>query len=252
MKKKYKIPVSRVIEVILFFFGMAMCILIFYIFTSWNYFLLQDLFGDFFRPGAIFPVSMSISFASAWTLFFLFSGIEYLKRKVNKWFLLAICLMIFALGTGFGFLYDFLGRSSLSSVLRDRNNKIVGTLKCVDNTGMFLAGSLVTCVPEPNLCNFTANITFTFLNGSSFTETHENEISFIAPYRVRRIYFSLSGYDENGTLREMSVGRDFSFLSEEENRERKDKLIAYLIGLFGVVLISIPNMMLNLKRLWEY
>lgn len=208
-------------------------------------------FGNVFSLDLILYIDLS-AFVS---LIFL-AGLLFLKiyiKKLNYWFIATIFLIVLFSSIGSSFIFNFFGASNLFLVLRDsyENGKIVGSITCKSDYGHLLVNNKVTCDFTPKLYNFTANVSFNLNNGSSFVETQYNTISFIAPYDTKRIGFNLVGFDEKNNSRKLEVSNDFKFYTEEETIQRNDKLIAYLLGLIGIVAFSIPNMMTNFKELYS-
>ena len=131
-----------------------------------------------------------------------------------------------------------------------KKNEIVGNLDCRDTFEFFVAGSEVTCDIQPAIKNYTVLINFSLENGSTKSIVNQNEISFIAPQDVKRISFTIYGYENPENILNLGTGRYFKFLTSEEETQRKDKIIAYWLGLLALILFSIPSMMINLRSLF--
>jgi len=169
---------------------------------------------------------------------------------------MTIILMIAIFTIGFAFISDTLGKPNLSSVLRDtdKNGEVVGEIDCIDDSKVFLANHYVSCTFTPELHNFNASVSFTYTNDTSDTKYYNTTeiISFISSYKTKRVGFNINGFDGNNTFRRLEVSRDFTFFTEEENIQRNDKFLAYLLGLLAIVAFSIPSMMVNFKNLYSF
>jgi hypothetical protein len=160
--------------------------------------------------------------------------------------------MLSAFVIGFVSLNEFLGLPNLSSILRDSNGKVVGEMNCKDESGNFLANNVVSCDFKPELKNFTVELKFYSTNNEvTFEKIYNKTITFKALRDMRRIDFIIEGFDENNNTKHLEVGRDFTFYTEEEYTQRNDKFIAYLLGLLGIIAFSVPNFMVNMKKLYK-
>jgi hypothetical protein len=228
----------------------AILIIAFYFLIEFNYSLFQQNFGNFLGLNTLLSIIVSIAFDSLIFESYLF--FKVFSKKINMWFLLTILLMVSSFTIGIGFISDSLGKPSIDLVLRDSdmNGKVVGNITCIDSSGNLLVNNIVTCNFLPKLHNFTANTTFSFINDTSSAETTKDIITFIAPSNVKRIGFDIVGFDGNNSLRKIGVSNDATFYTEEENASRNEKRIIYFLGLLGIVAITVPSMMVNLRRLY--
>jgi len=189
-------------------------------------------------------------------LFGFYYGLSIIYRKIivrssiNIWLETTVLLIMLFSISGFYFLGGFMSHD-LSSILRDsKNGTAYGVMFCTDNSGYFLVNSNVVCnVKQPDLHNFTINITFIFKNGTAFVETQNNNILFISPYDSKRIVFDLVGLDKTNNVVSLSTARDFEFYTENQYKERNSKFLTYLIGILTVIFIAIPSVMVNFKEL---
>jgi len=241
--------------VIFLFIGVLVNITFYLIFKNFTFNAFKNVFQDFVTgPDMLLFLYVGIIydliFICTYFIFSIYRKI-LLKTKIGHIWLETTLVLIILSGTiGYFFLTGFM-LHDLSSYLRDsKNGTIVGELNCTDSSGHFLVGSMVTCyVKQPNLYNFTTNITFTLSNDTSFTKSENNTISFISPPSMKRIEFNIVGLDKSNSSIILSTARDFEFYTESQYNDKKGQFITYLIGIFTIILIIIPSMMANFKTL---
>ncbi|MCK5040189.1 MAG: hypothetical protein KAR87_04435, partial [Candidatus Aenigmarchaeota archaeon] len=92
-----------------------------------------------------------------------------------------------------------------------------------------------------------------FIGENTTYKTIHNKLSFFPPkeQNVQRILFKFEGYDEHNHLRKLGVLKPFTFMTEEDKTKKIKDFVAYFLGLIAIVLFSIPNMMINLKKLYD-
>lgn len=248
MLRKKKIDKKYIITII---FIAIILIVATYLLIGFNYSLFQQNFGNLLGLNTLFSILVVTAVDSLILESYIIS--KKFSKKINMWFLLTILLMISSFTIGVGFISDSLGKPSIDLVLRESNinGKVVGNITCIDSSGNLLVNNIVTCNFLPKLHNFTANITFSFINGTAYAETTKDIITFIAPSNVKRIGFNIIGFDENNSLRKIEVSNDATFYTEEENTSRNEKRLIYFLGLLGIVAITAPSMMVNLRKLYE-
>lgn len=171
-------------------------------------------------------------------------------KKPNWWIIYTIGLMIALLSIGCVFIDSELGKPDLSLLLRHAGdtNVIMGNITCMDNSGKLLEKSIIYCNINPKLENISGSVSLRLNNGSTINQEFSSQVSFVAVENVEYINFFIRGIENNET-KGLVVGYPFTFLNEEENKNRQDKFIIYVLALLGIVLFSVPALMLNLKQL---
>lgn len=174
-----------------------------------------------------------------------------LNIYVNRWVLRTIVIMLFLFIIGCVYIVVESGSSlPLELVLRDSfNKKVVGEIKCKSESPLFLIGKEIRCETKPKFEKYVFMISFRLINGTKIVETHFNETIFTPIPNVEYITFIMSGVDENGIERQLEVGNPYKFYTQEDFRERKNKFITFILVLFGIVMFSVPQMMVNFKEL---
>lgn len=221
--------------------------------VTFNYAISTESFGNFLTSNVLISILVStVVDVAILESYVILKGVTKPKKTMNIWFLITVLLMILSFTVGLGFIADYLGKSSLDLVLYEGDLRSrVGNITCIDSSGTLIVDNAVTCNFLPKLHNFTANTTFNFINGTSFTETTNNTITFNALSDVKRIGFLIVGFDENNSFRKFEVSNDFTFYTKDDIVSRNEKRLIYFLGLLGIVAFSIPSMMVNLRKLYE-
>jgi uncharacterized membrane protein YhaH (DUF805 family) len=169
------------------------------------------------------------------------------KKRINWWFWGTVLLMLFFFYFGIFILDHQIGLQPIKLVLRNPDGSIydIKGIECSDN---FVIGENVSCKVLPKLKIESTKITFLFENG---TKEEINNLNFVAPDDLKSICFNINGIDMNNITRELSVCTTYRFLSKEEYAEKKKTFLNYLVVLFGIIFVTVPTTMLNIKRLWE-
>jgi len=251
-KKLVSLIRKRRNDIIVFaFVAVLLCLSVFAL-VGFNYFLFEESFGDILTP--FVKLSIILAFIVDFAIFesYIFLK-EKIKNRINIWILLTVLIMITSFTIGVGFISDILGKTTINLVLRDSNinGAVVGNITCLDDSKNLLVGRIANCSFYPLLHNFSVNVTLSIINGSSFTETTRDSVYFTPLSDVKRIAFSIAGLDENNSSRKLEVSNDITFYTQDETSQRDEKRIIYFLALLGVIAISIPNMMVNFRRLYE-
>jgi len=260
--KELRITKRKIIESVCKFkwyliFVFIVSLIFYYVINNYTYNFFKSSVQDFISsPDAIIYLYIG-TMVDLFLIFFYITLVAYRKfilhvKSKNAWLEVTILLIILSGMLGFFFLNSFTS-PELNSLLRDaRNGTVIGELNCTDNTGHFLANGIVICkIKQPDLHNFTVNISFTLKNGTTFVESQNNNISFISPYDMKRIQFDIVGLDKTNNSISLSTARDFEFYTESQYSESKGKYITYLIGIITIIFITIPSVMANFKKLCE-
>ncbi len=213
------------------------------LYSSWKLFLGEEVFRTMFYH-TLFILMLSS--------FILIIIAKLSKNGLNWWKSLTITLMFCLFYVGSVFIYLTVGIPDLDSILRDVDNSLepLGNLDCSDRDGFPVIGSEVTCTFEPELINYTTTINFTDSNNKFIrSDSSFNEIRFVIPENTSEIKFSIIGENKKGEAKNLEVTRKVSLIGEENRIERRETLVAYILGLLAVVLFSIPSMMSTLKDL---
>ncbi|MBN2095747.1 MAG: hypothetical protein JW727_06890 [Candidatus Aenigmarchaeota archaeon] len=175
-----------------------------------------------------------------------------LRNIPNHWFIDTVLVMFIFFCIGLLFITSVLGGYELNLVLRNENqpNLIEGNINCTASGNIIFVGEKVYCKYSPTLYNTTSKVKFSYLNKSFETEIFSDQIAFIAPANVTSIEFRIEGYDSEGKFRKLIVSNSYNFLKPEEFEQSREKFIQYLIALLGVIFISVPSAMVNLKNLY--
>jgi len=196
-----------------------------------------------------FAISSAIVFVLYSIIILIYTFQEMLgnKKKINWWFWGTVLLMLFFFYFGIFVLDDQIGLQPIKLVLRNIDGSIydVKGIECNNN---FVIGENVSCKVLPKLKNVTTKITFFFENG---TKEGINDLNFVAPDNLKSICFNVDGIDASNIKRELSVCTNYRFLSKEEYIERRKMFLSYLVGLFGVIFVTIPTAIVNIKKLWK-
>lgn len=232
-----------------FMWGLILGVLLF----SWPYFIygykafssnFSSAISDITKIGF---VVISLIYLVVYTvlLYYKFSK----EKKFNWWKINTFCIMVLLLIVGLMFIQSTLGQKKLDLVLREYGNdkKVLGNIQCTDNNNDLIVGNTVFCQMQPILTNISAYINFTLDNNSIISQNFSN-LRFIPPNNVKSIYLQING-DSEGKHMQLHIGYAVKFLDKDENEKRKEKFTAYILGLFGVILFSVPSMMVNLKDL---
>jgi len=167
------------------------------------------------------------------------------KKNPNWWFWGTILLIIFLFYTGIMIIDSKIGIKVIRLKLRNQDGSIYAE-KGIECSKNFLVGENVSCAVLPFLRNTTVNITFIFENG---TKEIINDLTFIAPNNLQRICFDVEGLDSNNLKKHLSVCNSYHFLTNEEYTERKKIFLSYVFGLFGLIFVTVPIVVLNFKKL---
>ncbi len=174
------------------------------------------------------------------------------KKPLNWWFVSTILIILYVFLTGIFFIDYAIGTKDIELVLRDTqdNYRIVGNISCSGSSGVITAGQRVICDFEPKLINYSAFVTFKLANGSLVLE-NINNLTFIAPEKIKDVAFSIQGVDAGGREWELSVSNAHNFPTLEEYEQNRGRILRYILALLAIVLFSIPSAMVNFKSLYR-
>lgn len=164
----------------------------------------------------------------------------------SRWITMTIFLMVLFFVTGTMIISHTFGESDLSLALRDCETKqIVGNITCKDANGRLFAENEIYCELSPKPFQIvSANVSFRLDNGGEKTIDFSN-YTFTAPYNSNYIFFKISGLNVYNQSSCTEIGYPFRFYTKEENDDRNNKIVSYMILLLGAVLFSVPQMMKN-------
>lgn len=166
-------------------------------------------------------------------------------------FIICILTSIFILLVGLFAIELIVGVPNLNSVLRDSNDvsKIVGSIDCEDDSNEFLDEGVVNCkIKKPIL--LAKESTILLFSKGTLLDNISDSLTFNASPEIDRIEFYIKGIDIDNVVINLEVGRNFKFVSPEQVVKNKDKRLAYVFGLLGIVLFSIPVAFLTLRDLY--
>lgn len=258
MSKKFKnLNKDTIKKIVIVVFFLVLIVIFLYIFKIMSDEWVRSL-RHIFGPqnlGLIF-VHLIVSVFAALILYFIIYLFHLLEtKKFNTWLYLTLCCYGVFLYVGFVAINLLVGVPILDSVLKDTDHNLntVGEINCFDSSFEYLIGSQVTCnIIKPTLIKFESEVTLIDSNNSKIIFRNNNSITFPALNDTRRIEFKIIGRTQKDfKYVRLEVGRNFKFLTQSESIENRNKRFAYTIGLLGIVLFSIPAMMINLRDIYR-
>lgn len=179
---------------------------------------------------------------------------EVIKKEENSWFYWTIAIGIILLITGTNGINALLGDLGENSVLRHtETGEIKGTLKCTGFTREKVPlDKTNTC--EINIDNIASHKTIVQFSGqinetSGYFFNESDEIEFPVPEGTENIQFKIELNTTEGEKYTLATGRDFKEISEDQIERNKERRVVYFLALLGIILFSVPRMMLDLKEL---
>jgi hypothetical protein len=185
---------------------------------------------------------------------------ELVKKwyKLNLWLILTILISLGLLLMGFYFIQNTYGEEPLTIFLNtcDGGNRLNDVnLTCQSNAQeQLIEGYLTTC----NLSslkifdNINGTITSILFNGTHYIDNFNQKIEFIPHHKTREIRFRILTTKNNITnCMDSNVREQLKFHSYEDAQDRKEKFNTYLLALFGIVIFSVPILILNLMNIWR-
>jgi hypothetical protein len=175
--------------------------------------------------------------------------------KARGWF--TLLLMLFVFFAGLLIINEVYGYQPTSAYLNINGNmqnryefNEKGNLKCSSFRGdLIMAGMKVNCKVIPSLKEvYYANITFTDNLGNERTEENKN-LSFIAQPNIYKVYFYISGIDQKNNPINISTAYPYTFYTPEEFKARQEGFATYLLGLLGLIFLTIPLMINQFREL---
>ncbi|MFH1591397.1 MAG: hypothetical protein ABIC95_05730 [archaeon] len=129
------------------------------------------------------------------------------------------------------------------------------TLICKDEFGDIKQGYLIKCHTEPELIFHSVNISYTLIDDDiaphKFIKSiNQTLFSFLPPDALKGISFKAYVYDSdsNNSIC-ISTGKNIELLEKEELSQRKKNYFIHISTLLGVVLFSVPYLILNFRKL---
>jgi len=176
------------------------------------------------------------------------------EKKFNFCFHLTICAVVSFFCIGIISISLFTNIQDLSSILKDKNNKDLpaGELKCYQSSGGILEGGMVKCnVTKPTLAQFNSTVTLIDRYNNFTPIVGSDIIEFEAKGGTTYVYFEIEGATPEGNHVSLHVGRNIEVVSQEELDDKKDRRLAYVVGLIVLILFSVPSAILNLRELYR-
>jgi len=198
----------------------------------------------------LFVISIFASLLIIFLSLFLFK-----KLKNKKWFLVTIGLMLTITLFGSFAIDRLVGNPSLTLNLYDSNNTVQGIIECTGSSGPLFVNDKITCktkLEQKDLIEEEISMNLYFNNNFSnyIIQNNLNNSYFTSYYNVT--YISFYTYETKNNSRIIfSTGRYFTFLTQEQFNNNRDRFIGLLIALMAAVFISIPLMMINIRKLWS-
>ena len=177
------------------------------------------------------------------------------NKPFRTWFHLTLCVIGIILFVGVISINLIVTLPNLDSVVLrdiDDTDKIVGEIDCKSVSKDFVEGRIITCeITKPELSEFNSTVVLTNVYGNETEFKAQNSIEFLALKETNEVYFKIRGISDGKKVYNLHITRSFEFTTLSQSSENKDKRLAYVIGLFGIVLFSVPNAMVALRNLWR-
>ena len=246
-------------KIFLIYLGFSFIFLVYFTFLSGNvlFLIIKDIFV---RNLGFFAINMFWlwSVILIGLIFIILSSFGVIfslyKRKLNWWVLGTVSLMVFFFLQGVIFLDTTSGNKGIDLKLYENGSVLdEGRLICTGNIDrtVILINDIIYCTSKPKLENMSGTISFIFKNKTTYQLFFEGAFTFNAPLNVKAIFFKFEGIDADNKTRVFDVWQPHTFITEQQYEENKKIFITYIFALFGVVFFSIPNLMVNFKKLSE-
>ncbi|MDO8563750.1 MAG: hypothetical protein Q7R87_01965 [Nanoarchaeota archaeon] len=213
------------------------------------------IFGDL-KVSCIFLLICSLS------ILFLYLGS---KNKITIYrknlFLIIIAILLgFILFTTGMFLIDrTLSPQQIQFNLLDNHNSYVGKIECYEiasNSKIILIDNNAFCTFKLSywrINNSKTTALLTLTNGIKEPFTGEGyQIELKALANVSYISFKIYGkdLDNSNITREASVGYPFKFVSQTEYENKKKEFLTFVLGLLGLIFLSVPQFIIHLRDIF--
>ncbi len=176
--------------------------------------------------------------------------------RLNLWTLLSIFLVLILLLVGFSFLQSTYGYSRIPIkpiLCNGSENNDINMICSSNKNGELISDYLTTCNFNKTFKNLSGDVQFELFNGSKSKSSFNTTIQFVPPSGLRNIIFKINATtNKNITIcMDNELNETLNFYSYEDLQRRKEKFNDLLITLFGVVLISVPAIVINLRKIWR-
>ncbi|MBN2422447.1 hypothetical protein JXB41_04430 [Candidatus Woesearchaeota archaeon] len=202
-------------------------------------------------------INFLLSLFLVYILFLVFNNLNpvlkvVFKKELKKYFLMTIFVMLAFLIIGWSYIDYSFGKQNLNLVLRDakNSNTIRGNINCKDDAGNLLIWNTIRCEMKPSLSNISAFVIFRYENDKEVKLDIAPSLTFLAPENVKYISFRIQGINEDNERLSLDVGYPFKFFTKEEIKSREENYLKYLLALIGIILFSVPPMMINFRKIW--
>ena len=207
-------------------------------------------------------ISISILVYLLWFLWFITKRDGGVRKFIKEhfsfegvwWILLTFLIMFNVLAMGIFFINALVGVRDIDLLLYDPNGSIGKRLNCELPKGLedygLLSGVKVNCSLPGKFEFNSSKIQFRLLDGTEKNITLET-FNFQAPEKTIHINMDLIAKKENGGLLNFSASEKVRFRTLEEDQERQDKFLTYLMGLLGFVFFAVPSMVLNIRKIFQ-
>lgn len=214
----------------------------------------QNLLGI---PFALTTLALIFSTIIAIIIWMFYTIVKYCQQKPrNSWLFWTISISLIFLFSGSLGIEALLGYSSGDSVLRDiETGKERGELKCTGFTREKVPlNKTNTC--KIDIDNIASHKTIVQFSGQinetlRYIFNESDKIEFPIPKGTENIQFKIELSTTEGEKYTLATGRDFKELSDEQIERNKERRVVYFLALLGIILFSVPRMMLDLKELAE-
>lgn len=194
-------------------------------------------------------------------LFVLFPKI-YEEWRTPNWHILHLIFLIMSvLIIGLFFVQGLYGEKVGSITLQDcytGKHDSSFSMNCSTDDNALIANHITFCELSPLLREASWVLNFTYQNGSRDNQSLGDVVeqlghfSFVPPINVKNVNFQFYGMDSNDEVRCLDTAWEVYFPDYEEYKGNREKFVAYLFGLVGITLFSVPKLMINIKKISEW
>jgi hypothetical protein len=174
-------------------------------------------------------------------------------KKPNFWIISTALVIFFLLYSGLFLISGIYKYKEIetSNLYSDKNvSNIYGELNCSNKLGRMVVGSEIKCMIFPPFNISVAHVDFISDIGEINGPYTYNDLTFSIPENTTNINFMIVGKDiKINKTRLLNSNTTFKVYTYEEYQKIKNDIIKTILGLFGIVLFSIPFMMFNFKEL---
>ncbi len=206
-----------------------------------------------FRDGSLF---VGVIFASLIVLAIVYAVLNLIykinHRNPNYWVWGMFGGMIFFFLLGLVFLQTTFGVQTLNLKIWDKEGNIVGILNCDSDDHRLLVGSEIRCkLVDYPLSNSNSTFWFKQRNGSTI-EIWNPGFKFIAPVDVVKMKATIEATTIQNKTIVLESGAPYTFLTIEEDKQRQEKFIVMFLGLLGLVIFTVPSLVINLRKIFKH